>query len=105
MCAVGSGLLDFRRHNHLSAAVGSDLEQCTMSFSLTALCDDTVTLSGRGQLVVIYTLQWPSTGTAGPSEWSGPVIGGTGAYDGARGVFQATANPNGDRITATFTTS
>jgi hypothetical protein len=30
------------------AVVGSDLEQCTMSFSRTALCEDTVTLLGRG---------------------------------------------------------
>ena len=76
-----------------------------MSFSLTALCDDTVTLLGRGQLVVSYTLQWPSTGASGPSSWGvGLVIAGTGAYNGALGVGQATANPVGDRLTATFTT-
>ena len=102
--APGTRTLAFESLKEDGAAVGSDLEQCTMSFSLTALCDDTVTLLGRGQLVVSYTLQWPSTGASGPSSWSGPVIGGTGAYNGALGVGQATANPVGDRLTATFTT-
>jgi hypothetical protein len=88
------------------AAVGNDFEQCTMSFSLNALCFDTATLPGRGQLVVSYTLQWPATGTSGPSSWTGQVIGGSGAYNGARGQFQAVANPDGsDRITLTFTTT
>lgn len=76
-----------------------------MSFGLNALCFDTATLSGRGRLLVSYTIHWPSTGTSGASTWSGQVIGGSGAYDGARGQFRAVANPGGsDRISLIFAT-
>lgn len=104
--AKGARVLAWESLTEDGATVGHDFEQCTMSFGLNALCFDTATLNGRGQLMVSYILRWPSTGTSGPSSWSGQVLGGSGAYDGARGQFQAVANADGsDRITLTFTTT
>jgi hypothetical protein len=104
--ARGTRVLAYETDTQDGVAAGTDFEQCTMSFGLNALCYDTAMLPGRGQLLVSYILHWPSTGTSGPSSWTGQVIGGSGAYDGARGQFQAVASPDGsDRITLTFTTT
>ena len=76
-----------------------------MSFDLNALCDDTVVLSGKGDLRVSWTFQWPATGPAGPSAFDGVVLGGTGAYRNAEGVFHAVALANHDlRLVARITT-
>jgi hypothetical protein len=83
--------------------IGSDYEVCTVSFNRNVLCDDMVTITNVGQLHITWMFQWPATGPAGPSSWSGVVDGGTGAYENAIGSYQAQALPNGDLITAHIT--
>jgi hypothetical protein len=86
------------------APVGDDYEHCTITFSVNALCDDTVVFAGGDQLRVSYTFQWPSSGPL--TSLSGEIIGGTGRYDGARGQFLQTANPDGSfQLTGSYTTT
>ena len=88
-----------------TATIGVDYEVCTVSFALNVLCDDMMMLSGKGDLRVSWTFQWPATGNAGPSAFDGVVLGGTGAYRNAEGVFHAVALANHDqRLDATITT-
>jgi hypothetical protein len=84
--------------------IGSDYEACTITFGGNVLCDDMMDIAHVGQLHVTWSFQWPTSGTTGPSAWSGVVDGGTGVYQNAVGDFQARALPNGDiRITADLT--
>ena len=86
------------------AAVGTDYEHCTMTFGITALCDDTAVFVGGDQLRVSYTFQWPSSGPL--TSLNGEIIGGTGPYDGARGQFHQAANPDGSfQLTGSYTTT
>jgi hypothetical protein len=102
--APGTRILGSESITQDAVAVGNDFEQCTVSFNLNVLCDDTVVFDGGDQLRVSWALRWPSTGA--PSSWSGPIIGGSGLYDGARGQFQAATNRDSSiRLTATFTTT
>ena len=60
---------------------GSDYEACTVTFGLNVLCEDMVSLTGRGDLHVSWTFQWPSApGSTGPTAWDGVVDGGTGSF-------------------------
>ncbi|MGA8726304.1 MAG: hypothetical protein WB565_14820 [Acidimicrobiales bacterium] len=88
-----------------ASTIGVDYEVCTVSFGLNAVCDDTVILKGKGDLRVGWTFKWPSSGTAGPKAFDGIVLGGTGAYRNAAGVFHAVELPNNDlRIVARINT-
>jgi hypothetical protein len=94
------------RDDILQAAslVGSDEEVCTVTFDRQVLCDDVVSFTGKGDLHVTWAYQWPASGTTGPQSFDGVVDGGTSAYAGAQGDFQATALTGRDlHITATIT--
>jgi hypothetical protein len=102
--APGTQVLASDSLTQRGAAVGTDYEHCTMTFGITALCDDTAVFVGGDQLRVSYTFQWPSSGTL--TSLSGEIIGGTGTYDGARGQFHQVANPDGSfQLTGTYTTT
>jgi hypothetical protein len=73
--------------------VGADYELCSASFALHVLCTDTVTLTGEGTMQIAWMMQWPASGTQGPSSFEGSIEGGTGAYADAAGTFHATALP------------
>jgi hypothetical protein len=104
--APGTRILGSDSITEDGAAVAHDFEQCSVTFNRNVLCDDTVRFAGRSQLRIGWTFQWPSTGTSGPSNWNGEIMGGSGSCDGARGEFHAVAEPDGsDRITGTFTTT
>jgi hypothetical protein len=79
------------------SVIGNDYEACTVTFGLNVLCEDMVSLTGRGDLHVSWTFQWPSApGSPGPTAWDGVVDGGTGAFSDAHGSFHAAALANGD---------
>jgi hypothetical protein len=79
------------------SVTGSDYEACTVTFGLNVLCEDMVSLTGRGGLHVSWTFQWPSApGSPGPAAWDGVVDGGTGTFSDAHGSFHAAALPNSD---------
>jgi hypothetical protein len=79
------------------SVIGSDYEACTVTFGLNVLCEDMVSLTGRGDLHVTWTFQWPSApGSTGPTAWDGVVDGGTGAFGDAHGSFHAAALTGGD---------
>jgi hypothetical protein len=78
--------------------IGTDYEVCTASFDLHVLCNDTIDEPNVGQLHVTWMFQWPTSGTTGPSAWSGAVEGGTGAFKDAIGDYQAQAQSNGDDL-------
>ncbi len=84
---------------------GHDNEACTLSFHRDVLCQDIVALDGQGDLQTSWTIQWPATGTRGPSSFDGIIDGGTSHFAAAHGSFHATTLPNGDmRITAVINT-
>jgi hypothetical protein len=79
------------------SVIGSDYEACTVTFGLNVLCEDMVSLTGRGDLHVTWTFQWPSApGSTGPTAWDGVVDGGTGSFSEAHGSFHAAALASGD---------
>jgi len=86
--------------------IGQDFEVCTVSFNLNALCDDMLEFAGqRGDLRVSWSFQWPSSGTAGPKDFEGVIMGGTGSYRNAQGIFHAMAIANNSlRMVAELTT-
>ena len=65
------------------------------------LCQD-IAVTGRGDLQTSWTFRWPA-GTRGPASFNGIIDGGTGAFAAARGTFHAQNQPNGERLTFTFT--
>ena len=79
------------------SVIGNDYEACTVTFGLHVLCEDMVSLTGRGDLHVTWTFQWPSApGSTGPTAWDGVVDGGTGSFSEAHGSFHAAALASGD---------
>jgi hypothetical protein len=51
------------------------------------LCEDIVSFDGRGDLQASWTVQWPATGSSGPSSFDGVVDGGTLQFQSAHGSF------------------
>jgi hypothetical protein len=99
--AVGDRVLGRDSLLQAGARVGTDYEVCTISLDLHALCEDTLNLDGKGDLYASWILQWPRTGTAGPTSFDGIVDGGTDTYRNATGDFHAVALPSRDiQITA-----
>lgn len=85
--------------------VGHDNEVCTVSFNRDVLCQGVASFDEQGDLQVSWTLQWPATGTSGPSSFDGVVDGGTGQFETAHGSFRAITLPNGDmQVTARIRT-
>ena len=79
------------------SVIGHDYEACTVTFGLNVLCEDMVSLTGRGDLHVTWTFQWPSApGSTGPTAWDGVVDGGTGSFSEAHGSFHAAPLASGD---------
>jgi hypothetical protein len=81
--------------------VGHDNEACTVAFTSDVLCQD-IAVTGRGDLQTSWTFRWPA-GTRGPASFNGIIDGGTGTFAAARGTFHAQNQPNGERLTFTFT--
>jgi hypothetical protein len=85
-----------------ASSVGHDLETCTVGFRLQVLCQDILTLTNRGDVLVSWQFTWGSSGQP-PATFDGVVIGGTGIYRGVRGDFNAVDLPDHDvRITASL---
>ena len=83
--------------------VGHDDEVCTVEFSRDVLCQAIVSLDGRGDVQVSWSVRWPATGNQGPASFYGVIDGGTGAFAGAHGTFHSRTLPDGDQqITATI---
>ena len=76
--------------------VGHDNEVCSVSFNRDVLCADIVRFDGRGDLQASWTVQWPATGSSGPSSFDGVVDGGTLPFQSAHGSFHAAVMSNGD---------
>jgi hypothetical protein len=56
-----------------------------------------VSLTGRGDLHVTWTFQWPSAArSTRPTAWDGVVDGGTGSFGEAHGSFHTAALASGD---------
>jgi hypothetical protein len=78
-----------------SRSVGYDDELCTVTFDGNELCQDTMVLSGKGQIEANWL--W----TDWPSGFTGAIDGGTGTFAHAKGQFTATPLAGGAlRITA-----
>jgi len=60
------------------------------------LCADIVSFDGPGDLQASWTVQWPATGSSGPSSFDGVVDGGTLQFQSAHGSFHAAVMSNGD---------
>ena len=83
--------------------VGRDNEACTVAFGRDVLCQDIAVLPGRGDLQTSWTFRWPATGQP-PASFDGIIDGGTGAFAAAGGTYHAQNQPNGERLTFTFST-
>ena len=82
---------------------GHDIEVCTIGFSRDVLCQDIISLNGRGDVQDSWSFRWPVTGSAGPASFDGIIDGGTGAFADAHGTFHSHTLPDGDQqITATI---
>jgi hypothetical protein len=83
--------------------VGHGNEACTVAFAGDVLCQEIAIFDGRGDVQASWSFRWPASGTSGPASFDGVIDGGTAAFAGARGSFQAHTLPDGDlRITATI---
>jgi hypothetical protein len=80
-----------------SRSVGYDNELCTVTVDNHFLCQDMLVLPGRGEMQVSWLwIHWPSN-------YTGVIDGGTGAFAHASGQFTATVLRSGAlRITATL---
>ena len=77
--------------------VGYDDELCTVTFDGKELCQDTMVLSGKGQIQANWL--WSDW----PSGFTGAIAGGTGTFAHAKGQFTATPLAGGAlRITASL---
>lgn len=80
-----------------SRPVGYDNELCTVTFDSNELCQDTVVLTGQGQIDAHWL--W----TDWPNAFTGAVDGGTGTFAAAKGEFTATPLPDGSlKLTVTL---
>jgi hypothetical protein len=79
-------------------SIGYDNELCTVTFDSHDLCQVVLVVPGKGQIQASWLwIRWPSN-------FSGVIDGGTGAFADASGQFTATVLPKGAlRITATLT--
>jgi hypothetical protein len=78
-------------------SVGYDNELCTVTFDNHDICQVVLVLPGKGQIQASWL--W----THWPSNFSGVIDGGTGAYSHATGQFAATVLRNGGlKVTATL---
>jgi hypothetical protein len=99
--AVGDRVIGRDSITQEGARAGTDYEVCTISFDLHALCEDTLTIDGKGDVHASWILQWPRNGTTRPKSFDGIIDGGTGAYRNATGDFHAVALAGPDiQITA-----
>lgn len=78
-------------------SIGYDNELCTVTFDNHELCQVIVVLPGKGQIQVSWLwIRWPSN-------FTGVIDGGTGAFAHASGQFTSRRLPNGAlTITATL---
>jgi len=78
-------------------SVGYDNELCTVTFDNQDLCQVMLVLAGKGQIHASWLwVHWPSN-------FTGVIDGGTGAFADARGQFKATVLRNGAlRVTTTL---
>jgi hypothetical protein len=72
--------------------VGTDAATCTALFDQRALCNGVYILA-KGQ-VMVQLVQPGPTGT-----YSQAIVGGSGAYSGARGTVTVAQSAGGDRFT------
>jgi hypothetical protein len=77
-------------------SVGYDNELCTVTFDNHDLCQVMLVVPGKGQIQASWLwIHWPSN-------FSGVIEGGTGAFARAQGQFAATVLHNG-RVSITAT--
>lgn len=75
------------------AKVGHDYETCTVGFNLEVLCQDMLTVTNQGDMLISWEFTWPASGSP-PSSWQGVIAGGTGTYRGAAGDYLAILQPD-----------
>jgi hypothetical protein len=75
--------------------VGYDNEVCTVTFDNNDFCQTVEVLRGQGHLAVTWLWVGRNASATGPAQFSGVIVGGTGAYAHARGAFEATVLPTG----------
>jgi hypothetical protein len=101
--APGDRVISQDRVLQRGVPAGHDDEACTAGFGRDVICQDIVTLDGRGDVQASWSFRWPATGTRGPASFDGIIDGGTAAFADAHGTFHAHALPDGDlQITATI---
>ena len=92
--AIGSRVLGQNLDYERKSLVGTDFEQCTVTFNLNALCDDMLEFRDGSDIRVSWTFRWPASGSSGPKSFDGVILGGTRAWRGAYGDFHAIAIAN-----------
>jgi len=84
-----------------STKVGYDNENCTVTFDNNDVCRVLAVFTGKGDVESTWIWIGRNSSQLGPSHFSGIIVGGTGAFERARGQFDASALPDGTlRITA-----
>jgi hypothetical protein len=79
-----------------TTVVGYDNELCTATLEDNDFCEVTLVLPGKGQIQASWLWIDRNGSLYGPPYFSGAIDGGTGAYDSARGQFDAEVLPNGE---------
>jgi hypothetical protein len=78
-----------------NTVVGYDNELCTAVLDDNDYCEVTLVLPGKGQIQASWLWIGRNGSLYGPPSFSGVIVGGSGAYSGARGQFDAKVLPNG----------
>ena len=83
--------------------VGYSNEICTVTFNANDLCQVVGHITGKGEFEATWLWIRRNTSAYGPRHFSGVIDGGTGAFAGAHGQFEATVLANGSlRISASL---
>jgi hypothetical protein len=81
-------------YNARGKQIGSDSATCVRLFDQTSLCTGFYKLRG-GRLMV----QLEQPGLTGTLTYDQAITGGTGRFEGARGIVRVAQAPSGDRFT------
>jgi hypothetical protein len=75
--------------------IGYDNGICTVTYDRNVLCDYVEVFQGKGDLSVSWLWVDRTGSVYGPKHFSGIITGGSGAYQGAHGAFDATVETSG----------
>ena len=78
-----------------ATVVGYDNELCTAGLDNNDYCEVTLVLPGKGQIQASWLWIGRNGSLYGPPSFSGVIVGGSGAYSGAHGQFDAKVLPTG----------